>query len=106
MAEKSDCVIVGRCADYILRDMKPFKLFVSADINARLERCRRNAEAGEHLSDKALKHQILKVDKGRAKYYHNYTGQKWGERENYDLCINTTNLDIKQTVDAIALLLS
>ena len=106
MAEKSDCVIVGRCADYILRDQKPFKLFVSADIGARVERCRRNAKENEHLSDKALRQQILKVDKGRSRYYHNYTGQKWGERENYDLCINTTHLDIKQTVEALALLLT
>ena len=103
---KSDCVIVGRCADYILRDMKPLRLFISADIKARVERCRRNAEENEHFSDKKLKQMILKVDKGRSRYYHNYTGQKWGDRENYDICINTTQLDIKQTVEALALMLS
>lgn len=105
MAQKSDCVIVGRCADYILRDMKPLRLFISADINARVERCRRNAEENERFSDKKLKQMILKVDKGRARYYHNYTGQKWGNRENYDICINTTHLDIKQTVEALAMMI-
>jgi len=106
MATKSDCVIVGRCADHILRDLKPLRLFISADLEARVERCRRNAEENERFSDKQLRQMILKVDKGRARYYHNYTGQKWGDRENYDICINTTHLDIKQTVEALATMLS
>ena len=69
MAAASDCVIVGRCADYILHDIKPFRIFVYADMEARIARCHARAPEGEHLSDKELKQMIQKVDKGRAKYY-------------------------------------
>ena len=46
--------------------------------------------------------QILRVDKDRAHYYEYYTGQKWGARESYDLCLNTTNIGIKQAVSMVA----
>ena len=105
MAEKSPCVIVGRCADYILQDQKPFRLFVYADMASKMARCRRKAEVEEHLSDRALMKQIRRVDKSRARYYEYYTGQKWGARENYDLCVNTSSVDIKELAEAIAKLL-
>ena len=105
MAEKSPCVIVGRCADYILQEQKPFRLFVYADMESKMARCRRKAEVEEHLSDRALMKQIRRVDRNRAKYYEYYTGQKWGARENYDLCVNTTSVDIKELAEAIAKLL-
>jgi cytidylate kinase len=94
MAERSDCVIVGRCADYILRDMKPFRIFVYADIQSRIDRCRSRAPEGENLTDKEYKQQIVSVDKSRARYYDFYTDMKWGDKLNYELCINTTNQDI------------
>ena len=102
MAEKSACVIVGRCADYILREMNPFRLFVYADMAAKIERCRKKAPEGEHLSDKEMRAQISKVDKRRASYYQFYTGQDWGDRLNYDLLINTSNVPIKEIVEAVA----
>ena len=102
LAEKSDCVIVGRSADYILRDKDPFRLFVYADIESRMERCRKRAPEQEHLTDKELRRQIQNVDKKRKKYYEFFTGQTWGERLNYDLCINTSRACIKDVVSAIA----
>lgn len=106
MAAASDCVIVGRCADYILHDIKPFRIFVYADREARIARCHARAPEGEHLSDKELKQMIQKVDKGRAKYYEFYTGEKWGDKSSYDLCINTSNVVIKELVPHLAAFLS
>ncbi len=94
IAERSDCVIVGRCADYILREMKPFRIFVYADLQSRIERCRSRAAEGENLSDREYKQQIQSVDKSRARYYDFYTDMKWGDKLNYELCINTTGQDI------------
>ena len=96
MADKSDCVIVGRCGDYILRDLNPFRIFVYADMDAKIARCRERGKEDPPLSDKELKQKITKMDKGRAKYYEFYTGQKWGDRLNYDVCINTSGRSIKE----------
>ncbi len=101
MADKSPCVIVGRCADYILRDRHPLRLFVHADPASRIERCRRKAPENEHLTDKQIWRNIKRVDRHRAKYYMFYTGHKWGDKSNYDLCVNTSDVDIKFVTDAI-----
>ena len=101
-AEKSDCIIVGRCADYILKDYNPLRLFVYADMDSKIKRCREKAPEGEHLSDKELKQQIKGIDKRRAKYYEFYTEHTWGDKLNYDLCINTTQTVIKEIVPVIA----
>ena len=101
-AQKSDCVIIGRCADYILRDSHPFKIFVYADIDYRVDRCREKEPKNEHLTDAELKKKILGIDKSRAKYYEYYTGCKWGDKSNYTLCINTTGREIKSLVPALS----
>ena len=105
MAEKSDCVIVGRCADYILRDQNPYRIFVYADMESRMKRCREYAPEHENLSDKELEKQILTIDKNRASYYNFHTGQKWGEPLNYDLCINTTKTSMETIVPVLAKML-
>ncbi len=102
MAERSDCVIVGRCADYILRDLKPFRIFVYADMQSRIERCRSRAPEGENMSDKEYRQQIVSMDKSRARYYDFYTDMKWGDKLNYELCINTTNQDIPALAGFVA----
>lgn len=102
MAAASDCVIVGRCADYILRESDPFRIFVYADEPSKLARCRQRAPEQEQLSDKELCQQMRAKDKNRAKYYEFYTGQVWGDKINYDLCINTSNSDIKQVAAVVA----
>ena len=102
MAAASSCVIVGRCADYILRDMRPFRIFVYADMASKMRRCRENGEDAKAMSDKELTQHINDINRGRAKYYEFYSGQEWGGRLNYDLCVNTTQLDLAEVVAAIA----
>ena len=102
MAEKSDCIIVGRCADYILREQKPFRIFVYADMETKLRRCRENGPEEEKLSDRELTQHINETNRNRGKYYEFYTGQDWGNRLNYDLCVNTTQSDIGKVASAIA----
>ena len=102
LAAKTDCVIVGRCADYILRDQNPFRIFVYAEMDSRIKRCIERAESNEKLTEKEIKRHIKDIDKGRAKYYEFYTGREWGDKENYDLCINTTNAVIKDLVLGVA----
>ena len=105
MADKSDCVIVGRCADFILKDRDPFRIFVYASPKSRIERCRQKASENEDVSDRQLWRNIRRVDKQRARYYLFYTGRKWGDKMNYDLCINTTNSSIKKIAEAVVKLL-
>ena len=102
LAARSNCVIVGRCADYILRDSRPFRLFVYADLDSKLKRCRQKGPAEEALTDKELRQKIAAVDKQRARYYAFYTGHPWGDKLNFDLCLNTTQTDIKEIVPVLA----
>jgi len=102
MAEKSDCIIIGRCADYILRDFHPLRLFVYADMNAKMARCRQKGEDGDRLNDHKLEKRIRSIDKNRARYYRYYTGQDWGDRTNYDLCVNTTSINVKECAEMLA----
>ena len=96
LAEKSDCVIVGRCADYILSALQPFRIFVYADMDSKIRRCMEKGEEQEPLTERELKKYIVNIDRNRAKYYNFYTNQKWGDKLNYDLCINTTGIQIKE----------
>ena len=101
LAAKSDCVIVGRCADYILREKNPFRIFVYADEASKLKRCRARDPEPDKLSDKELKRKIAAVDRNRAAYYDFYTGQKWGDKVNYDLCINLSAVPVAHVADAV-----
>ena len=102
LAEKSDCVIVGRCADYTLREFNPLRIRLYADMDSRIERCKARAQKSEKLTDREIKQRINEIDKSRAKYYQFYTGKKWDDVLNYDICINTTDKDIKKLVDDFA----
>ncbi len=102
MAQRSNCIIIGRCADYVLEDKDPFRIFIYADMESKVKRCKERAPEGEDLSDKELRKKINSVNKGRAQYYEYYTGRNWGDKLNYDLCINTTNANIKELVEVVA----
>lgn len=102
LAEKGDCVIVGRAADIILRDYDPLNIFVYADTEYKLERCKGHADQDEHLSDRQLLRKIKRIDKKRAAYRTLFTDKKWGHRESYDLCINTSGKDIKKLIPSLA----
>ena len=68
----------------------------------KIQRCRLKNEEDGSLSDKALKQKIKMVDKGRARYYEFFTGNKWGDKKNYDICVNTSNLPIKLIAENLA----
>ena len=107
VAEKSDCVIVGRCADYVLRDMKPIRLFIYADMEYKIVRCKAKGDDIENLADTELRKKILSVDKKRSRYYQFYTNQVWGKKEHYDLCINTSRYaQIKEIIPGLTALVT
>ncbi len=102
LASKGSCVIIGRCADYILKDLHPIRIFVYSDMDSKVERCKKREKDHENLSDKEIKKRIKTIDKNRRKYYEFYTDSKWGDRDNYDFLINTTNADIKDLAQTLA----
>ena len=69
MAAKSDCVIVGRCADYILQEENPFRVFLYADMPSKVKRCREKNYEKEELTDRELERRIAAVNRRRAEYY-------------------------------------
>lgn len=100
-AQKGDCVIVGRCADIILRDMKPMNIFVYADQQAKIDRCIANGKEGENLDPKVLAKKIKSIDKERAAYRELFTDTDWGDMRSYHLCVNTTGKEVKALVPGL-----
>lgn len=101
VAQKSDCVIVGRCADLILKDFQPLNLFVYADMDSKVARCLARKSPGENFTDSELRRQIRRIDRDRAKYRSLYYGAKWGDKADYHLCVNTTGLPIKKLIPVV-----
>lgn len=86
LAEKGNCVIVGRCSDYVLRDNRNcLRVFFSAPMENRMKRVMERL----HLSEKDARQKIQKEDKWRADNYRYYTGRIWGAAGNFDLTVNT-----------------
>lgn len=100
-AKQGDCVIVGRCADVILADYHPLNIFVYADKAAKLQRCIDRAPQGENLAVPELERKMRSIDKQRAQHRELYTTTKWGAKENYHLCVNTSGKEIKTLIPAI-----
>lgn len=98
LAQKSPCVIVGRCADYILRDTADcLKVFVHADTEFRAKRI---VEVyGE--SDVSVEQRLKEKDKRRAAYHRFYTDMKWGHAQNYDITLNSGTLGIDKCSEII-----
>lgn len=98
MAEKGSCVIVGRCADYILKEYdNVFKVFVYADLEHRRNHL---VEHYGYKPELTLK-EIKKADKRRSSHYLTFTEQRWGHRQNYDLMINSGILGTEKSADLI-----
>ena len=92
------CVIVGRCADYVLSDrVDCVKLFIYADIQKRMKYA---IDVYKVPKDKAI-NVIQKVDKTRSNYYNYYSTGKWGDPINYNLCINSGELGVTRCVELI-----
>lgn len=98
IVEKQDCVIVGRCASYILKDRPDcLKVFVHADKDYRLKR----AIEAEKLSKNEAEEFLRKSDKRRSGFYNSHTGLKWGEMENFDICLDSGSLGMDCCVDVL-----
>ena len=97
-----DFVIVGRSADIILSKYNTFNIFVYADMASKILRCRQRAPQGENLTDREYAKKIKKIDSARASNRELIGNVGWGEKENYNLCVNTTNVDIKKIIPALA----
>ena len=102
IAAQGNCIIVGRAANAILEEYKPFNLFVYADMDAKVRRCMERAPEGEQLTEREMIRHIKKVDADRAKYYEMFSDTRWGMKEGYHLCVNTTGVNIKALVPIIA----
>lgn len=102
LAEKGDCIIVGRAADCILADYNPFRIFVYADMESKIARCRSRASEDEDMSDKDIIKMIKKIDKSRAENHDLVSSTSWGEMASYDLCINTSHISIKAVTPILA----
>jgi len=103
LATKGDCVIVGRNGDVLLEEYNPLRIFVYANMESKVERCKnRAAENEKSLSDKDYVKKIKQIDKSRAQNHSFISSTSWGNIHGYDLCINTSNLDIKSIIPQIA----
>jgi len=98
VAAEGPCVIVGRCADYILKEMENVvNIFVCADMQFRAER----AVNVYQMSPNKIEDSIRKIDKRRANYYNYHSCEQWGRAQNYHLCINSGAIGIENSVECI-----
>ncbi|MCI8620686.1 MAG: cytidylate kinase-like family protein [Clostridia bacterium] len=102
IAENGNAVIIGRGANVILKKYNPMNIFVYADMEAKINRCRMKVEEDRNLSDKEMENKIKQIDKNRKNYHKIISNLEWGDKRNYDLCINTSNLEIKKIIPALA----
>ena len=96
LADKGPCVIVGRCADYVLRNHEHVINFF---ITGNMAHKRRRILERYDIEKNKVEDFIRKTDKRRANYYNYYTDMKWGEAKNYDLCVNSSKTGIDGAVE-------
>lgn len=98
LAKQGPCVIVGRCADYILHDQPNcINIFIHSDLQSKVNRAVNDyAIPRENAAD-----YIKKVDKKRASYYKHYSNNKWGDASNFHLTINSDSIGITNTISLI-----
>lgn len=98
LAEKESCIIVGRCADYILRDMPNV---LSVFIHAAKEFCLERSMERNSMTEKEMQKYIDRTNKYRSDFYYYHTGRKWADARNYDLCLNSGKLGFEKCVEEI-----
>lgn len=99
IAQKGNIIIVGRGANSILSEYNPMNIFVYANMESRIHRCK---EKDENLTTKELENKIKNIDKNRKAFHNLISNYEWGAKENYNLCINTSNIEIKAIIPALA----
>ena len=98
LAGEEDCVIIGRCADYILKDNPDvIRLYCYAP----LEDCIERERALSGSSEREIIKKIQRIDKHRADYYKYYTGSEWNDARNYDLCLNTSSMSYDELIQVV-----
>lgn len=102
IAQKGNAIIVGRGANTILREYEPMNIFVYANMKSKVNRCREKANVEEQLTDKELENKIKSIDKNRKAFNNIISGTEWGNKENYNLCINTSDIEIKKIIPALS----
>lgn len=100
IAKQESCIIVGRCADHVLKDTdaEVLSVFISAPVEVRIQR-KMEQENLSHLRAKSI---VRKMDLQRKKYYEHYTKKAWGKPENYDLYLDTAAISMDQAAQQIA----
>ena len=102
LASGGDCIIIGQNADVLLQEENPFRIFVYADMKSKVERCKNRKNDSENMSDKELEKMIKQIDKGRASGHDIISDTSWGDKKGYELCVNTTDAEIKMLIKPIA----
>ncbi len=98
IAENESCVIVGRCADYALADNPNcLNIFVRSNMDDRIKRISERLDVTESKAKDIIK----KKDKERSSYYNYYTSKKWGDARSYDLCLNTSQISVEDSIELI-----
>lgn len=98
VASEGPCVIVGRCADYVLKDdPNVVHVFIHSDLEDRIKR----AVTYYGLTEDKAKETITKTDKRRSSYYNYYTGHRWGDAGNYEISLNSDRIGIENCVDIL-----
>lgn len=98
IASEEDCVIIGRCADYALRDFeKVLNVFITAPLEVRVKR----AVEVYGIAEKHAEDYVKRIDKQRVSYYNYYTDKRWGQPQNYHICLDSSALGIDGTVDLL-----
>lgn len=98
LADNESCVIIGRCADFILKDRKDItKIFIYSDIENKIRRATEIYGLEKAKAEKEIK----RINKLRANHYKFYTERDWNDKSNYDICINSDVLGVEKTADLI-----
>lgn len=98
LANEESCVIIGRCADYVLKD---YDNVLSVFIHAPLDFCMEQAAKKHSMTSKELERFLQKTDKHKAEYYKYHTGREWTDARNYDLCLDSSKLGFDRCVEEI-----
>lgn len=98
LADKESCVIIGRCADYVLRD---YPNVVSVFVHADQDFCLARAMERHSMTEKEMQKYIEKTDRYRGDFYKYYTGHNWEDARNYDLCLDSGKLGFRKCVEEI-----
>lgn len=102
IADRESCVIVGRCADYVLKDYpKVLNVFIHAPIEDRIKR----AIDRDGIAPGKAEKRVKRIDKERASYYNFYSTKHWGAAESYDLCLDSSKFGLEKCVEIIKSLL-